>query len=96
MSNHTPGPWQYSTIAYQITGFDGENVCSLNGMTQRNAAIIIAAPELLKALRLIEKRLQESAGGGRTIKSRQSLTQTRQSSDCCRRSRADRWTLKPA
>ena len=57
MRNHTPGPWEYSTIAYQITAKDGPPVCSLNGFTQNNAQLIAAAPDMLKALRLVGMEL---------------------------------------
>jgi len=107
MSKHTPGPWEYSAVGYQVTGADGTPICNLNGYSQRNAPLITSAPDLLHQieglradvqrlsrlvfdgntyksalrqrddlLRTLDRtgrRLEESAGGGKTPSSRASL-----------------------
>ena len=61
-TTHTPGPWAVSAGSYgpeiQINGADGFGVALCadgvgDGVMERNARLIAAAPDLLKALRLL-------------------------------------------
>ena len=65
-TQHTPGPWyidcqnESAAIGYRaIVDGDGYTVCSPSPMGQANARLIAAAPDLLAALRLCERALEE-------------------------------------
>ena len=69
-TTHTPGPWAVSAGSYgpemQINGADGFGVALCadgvgDGVMERNARLIAAAPDLLAALRLALPHVQACA-----------------------------------
>jgi hypothetical protein len=61
-SAHTPGPWQWVAITDGWDGVTQENgpmICKLVLNEPENARLIAAAPELLEALRLAYRELND-------------------------------------
>jgi hypothetical protein len=59
MSKHTPGPWHYKSGTRGIFGPEGKAIATLHGTPrgypnpdrEANAHLLVAAPDLLEALR---------------------------------------------
>lgn len=59
MSKHTPGPWYYKSGTHGIFGPEGKAIATLHGTPrgypnpdrEANAHLLVAAPDLLEALR---------------------------------------------
>jgi len=90
-AKHTPGPWQVnSNFASQVCDCDGTSrgcapIANMSGTPaerKANARLIAAAPDLLEALREVEKHLQSYVdaieyGGGAASKSSERLASVR-------------------
>ena len=57
---HTPGPW-HTDESKSFYVFDSDNNMVCNGSTQANARLILAAPELLAALKICLPFIEETA-----------------------------------
>jgi hypothetical protein len=66
VSAHTPGPWKLDSYlgGFKITAVDPEypqyefRLCDIGGEDSANAHLIAAAPELLEALKAIQKHAE--------------------------------------
>lgn len=71
MSAHTPGPW---SLTRGVVGVDGHAIAvvigpmeSFDDQSVKDAALLVAAPELYEALRVLLIEIGEGGPNGRAI-----------------------------